>query len=1144
MNAPHPGEPASRGNAGLERRTSAFRPSRGVAFRRRAWTAGAISLLVVATLSVLTARIAADRRTAVITADLEQLAESSSWPHQEYLRPRIAFAREIVALLDADDANARPARRIAAAGLGHFERVVMLAYRGRDSAASWTLQREQTDADVGAIEKRLETAFRANPKRVDALAADLGNWGRTLVLRFPIPHHDGAAVVEAIALDPLYENLFSVRERRQFLLQIYDETGLVWGERAEPRDGDRVVTRTFPVADQRWTLRAWPRAAWLAGERQREWWAVARVGLGSALLVALGMVWLMMRWGRLAHETEVAERGTRLVVDNALDAVVSMDAGGVITGWNAHAESTFGWSRKEAIGRLLAETIVPPQYRTAHADGLVRFLADGTSTIMNRRIEITAWHRAGREFPVELSISAIRVGDAHTFTAFVRDITDRKQTEEDLRRAKESAEASNRAKSEFLATMSHEIRTPMNGVFGMTELALDTADDGERRDFLQRARACAESLMTIINDILDFSKIEAGKLDLEFVDFDLHGVLNGVLDTLAIEAGRKQLELVGVIDHRLPPRLRGDPGRLRQVILNLGSNALKFTEHGEVVIRIDREDVETPAAGADGDDVHPEPADGAREPLPAARGPIRLRCSVRDSGIGIPRDKQQAIFESFTQADSSTTRRYGGTGLGLAISQRLVALMSGEIGVDSEPGCGSTFWFTARFDAAEPARALELATSVRGLRVLVVDDNATNRMFLLKTLQAWRCRPALASGGIEACDLLKNGALNGEPFDVVLLDMQMPDLDGVGTARRIRAEPSTQAVPIIALTSISRNAVERHRELHFAAALPKPIKQAELLATITQLADGGGAADMLSDAVPVRRILVVDDNEANRIVAQTVLRRAGYDVHLAIDGKSAIAAFQRLAPDMVLMDVQMPEMDGVAATEAIRAGEDPARRIPILALTAAMSAEDRERCLGAGMNGYVIKPMRREQLLQAVTAALAGREESSAEAVARNARIEPPSHAADNGIDAATIAEISATFLDDAIERCRALHDAVASNEATVVQQIGHYIKGGAAQLEIQGVRDLAAAVEALGRSGKSRGGGAAGHRARERDRDRAARGRGPGGRRQRVTAADGGGASAGREPPLGWRRAGAVTGARRPPGGARAGSPTSPAID
>jgi two-component system, sensor histidine kinase and response regulator len=1017
------------------------------AFRRRAWLTGVVALLAFATVTLVMATLISGRHLGVVRAELEHLALTSSWPHQVYLQPRIAIGQQIVDLVVARNLDAAAVKRIAATSVERFSNVAMLAYRSRGT--SWRVMRPGAAIDVTAVERTLDEAYRANPRGLAIRATDLGVSGRAVVLRFPVPGRPDEAVYEAINLDPLYaNNVFMPHLGERFAFQIYDETGLVWGREGEPPAEAIVVTHTFPVGDQRWTIRAWPHPEWLSAVRSTEWWSMVRLGVPAAFLVSMLLVWFMLRSGRLSHEALMVERSTRLIVDNALDAVVSMDARGLITGWNAQAERTFGWTRKEAIGRPLAETIVPPQFREMHRRGVERFITDGVGNVVNRRIEISALHRDGHEFPVELSICSVRLGDEHRFTAFVRDITDRTHAEEELRNAKEAAEASNRAKGEFLATMSHEIRTPMNGVFGMTELALDTTDDAERRDFLQRARACAESLMTIINDILDFSKIEAGKLDLEFVDFDVQSVLNGVLDTLAIEAGRKRLELIGCIEEGVPSRLRGDPGRLRQVILNLGSNALKFTDHGEVVIRI-------------------EP-DGA---APAGED-VALRCIVRDSGIGIPKDKQRAIFESFTQADSSTTRRYGGTGLGLAISQRLVTMMGGAIGVDSEPGRGSTFWFTARFEPAEAVRPLELS-ALRGIRVLVVDDNATNRMFLLRTLQTWGCRPAVASGGMEACDLLGHAARTGEPIDLVLLDMQMPDLDGLATARRIRQDPSTRNVTIIALTSISRSAMEHNADIAFAAALPKPIKQSELLNAVTT-ALGTPGADAPSTETERARILVVDDNEANRIVAETVLRRAGYEVHLATNGAEAIEAVRGIGPDLVLMDVQMPDVDGPTATVTIRNAEHPTRTVPILALTAAMSAEDRERCLQAGMNGYVLKPLRRDQLLDAVSASLAGRPLREAERLAGPA-VAPPSPSSNGSARSAdatddlepdVLASITASFLDDSIARCAALKDALSTGESSTVQQIGHYIKGGAAQLEIAGVRDLAAALEALGRNG------------------------------------------------------------------------------
>ena len=1003
----------------------------GSVFRWRAWSVGFVALAALLTVRVVMCQLAADRREQVIGEDLGRVIEGTFHPHRDYLEPRLGLARQLSVLLAAPDASPQSVRAVAAAGVKQLPEVPFLVYRPQHGAG-WQVGLSDVPPEVEAIEGRLDASARANPRDVPALAADLATWGRTLLVRLAVGDGD-ATVIEAIRLDPLYDHLFLPQLRESYVLQIFDETGLVWGEAGEPPSAAKVVTRRFPVASQHWIIRAWPRPEWLAEQRRAEWWAIASFGLPTAPLVAAVLVWLLLWWGRLTQKIVLAENRMRLTVDRALDAVITMTADGRISAWNAQAEATFGWTRDEAIGRLVEETIVPPAQRAAHARGLAHYLATGEGAVVNRRVEVMAWHRDGREFPVELSISSVTLHGGYLFTAFVRDITDRKQVEEELRTAKENAEAANRAKSEFLATMSHEIRTPMNGIFGMTELALDTTDDVERRDFLVRARACAESLMTIINDVLDFSKIEAGKLDLECIEFDVRGVLDGVLDTLAIESGRKQLELVGFVDEALPPRLQGDPGRLRQVIMNLAGNALKFTEHGEIVIRLGAAAASTPARAV-------------------------LRCTVQDTGIGIPREKQAAIFESFTQADSSTTRRYGGTGLGLAISQRLIAMMGGAIGVESEPGHGSTFWFEVALEPGGPVTVVE-KRDLAGLRVLVIDDNATNRMVLLKLLQSWGCRAALASGGAEGCDLLVHAAHGGEPFDLVLLDMHMPDLDGISTVHRMRAEPTTRDVPIIALTSVSRSGA-RHEGLDLAALIPKPIKHAQLAEAIVKagIRPSSGGEGMPKERRRAARILVVDDNEANRIVAEKVLHRAGYEVQLATNGREAIAAFREQMPDLVLMDVQMPEMDGIAATAAIRAGEDPARRRPIFALTAAMSAEDRVRCSEAQMDGYIVKPLRREDLLETVGRALAA---TSFDAPAA------PTEPEEELLDADLMAEIAGRFLDEAVTRCEALREALSGGDAKAVEHIGHYLKGGAAQLSIFAVRDLAAAVEMLGRTGQ-----------------------------------------------------------------------------
>ncbi len=1009
-------------------------------FRRRAIAIGIIVTAVLLIVRVVMCQLAADHREQAIYQDLERVAAEMEHPHRDYLEPRIGLAQQAVTLLATSNlAPAAIVRAVAAAGVHELPDVPLIMFRAR--RGGWRVGEDDPVAGLDVVLRRLDESSHDDAKSAHAIAADLGRWGRTLVVRLPVAEQGpDAAIFAAIRLAPLYHHLLPPELRTSYVVHVSDAGDLVWGDAGEPPDGGYVVTRSFPVAWQRWTIRAWPRPEYLRAQRIAEWWAIARIGLPTAPLLAAVFVGLLLWWGRLTEKVVLAEQRMRLTLDKALDAVVMMDADGRITGWNVQAEATFGWGAGEVLGRVLADVIVPPSQREAHIRGLARFLATGEGRVVNTRVEMAAWHRDGHEFPIELSISAVPFHSSYVFTAFIREITERKHAEEELRSAKETAEAGNRAKSEFLATMSHEIRTPMNGIFGMTELALDTDDDAERRDFLVRARACAESLMTIINDVLDFSKIEAGKLDFECIEFDVRAVVDGVLDTLAIEGNRKHLELVGSVDEALPARLRGDPGRLRQIFMNLAGNALKFTDHGEIVIRLEQ----SPQRPSD------DPADER----------VVLRCTVQDTGIGIPAEKQATIFESFTQADSSTTRRYGGTGLGLAISQRLVAMMGGAIGVDSEPGRGSTFWFTVTLERGGAVSDVESRRALADLRVLVVDDNATNRMVLLKLLQSWGCRAALASGGVEACDLLTHAARGGEPFDLVLLDMHMPDLDGVATARRIRMEPTTRDVPIVALTSVSRGG-GKHEHLGLNAVIPKPIKHGPLAEAMVTAMAAREPAGMPGGVQRPGCILIVDDNEANRIVAQTVLRRGGYEVHLATNGREAIAAFRSIAPDLVLMDVQMPEMDGLAATAAIRAGEDPTQRRPILALTAATSPEDRVRCREAQMDGYIVKPLRREDLLETVARALTA-------APRREVAARPAVPATDEMlIEHDVMLEIAGRFLDEAVIRCDALRAALASGEAKAVEHIGHYLKGGAAQLAMTGLRDLAAAIETLGRRGQ-----------------------------------------------------------------------------
>ncbi|MBI3209675.1 MAG: response regulator [Candidatus Solibacter usitatus] len=634
-----------------------------------------------------------------------------------------------------------------------------------------------------------------------------------------------------------------------------------------------------------------------------------------------------------------------------------IDTNGIVQRVNKAECLLFGFRAEEMVGRHCSEFVAVEEREASRRAVHEKLLGLRPLAFFQR--EYTRSDGAKLHIQIQEEYLRNEAGSVAGIRTAMLDMTERRRAEAELEAALESAREATRMKSRFLANMSHEIRTPMNGVLGMLQLLLLTGLGREQRDYADAARNSAEALLTIINDILDFSKIEAGKLELECIPFDLTVEVEDVASLLALRAHAKGLELICRIDPGVPRLLRGDPGRLRQILTNLVGNAIKFSETGEIDILVTLEH---------------QSGDGAI-----------VRFTVRDTGVGIAPEASGRLFRSFEQADNSTTRKYGGTGLGLAICKQLVEMMGGEIGVKSQPGAGSSFWFTAAF-RERPADAMQVPVhTLPDARVLVVDDNATNRTIVRQLLQSWGCRPEEASGGSQAIQAMLRAVEEEDPYTLAIVDYHMPEMDGASVGQCVQSIPSLRSTSLICLTSgLDTNDSERLRAYGYASHLHKPVRQSHLYDTVVEVLangpKGSGAPEpaaaetreerveqsaelaSLARAVNPGKILLAEDNEINRKFAVNILERAGVRVDAVSNGRLAAEALAEIPYDLVLMDVHMPVMDGFEATQFIRESQVGRARTPIIAMTANAMAGDKERCLAAGMDDYMSKPVQIREL--------------------------------------------------------------------------------------------------------------------------------------------------------------------------------------
>ncbi len=741
------------------------------------------------------------------------------------------------------------------------------------------------------------------------------------------------------------------------------------------------------------------------------------------------------------------------LIDDIPNPIFYKNVNGLYLGCNKAFEEYRGIKKEELIGKTLMELNYTEEEVSLHfASDMELINNHGQKTY---RSSFADQNGINREILIKKGTFTDSDGVVAGIVGIVMDITEQKQAEEVMKKAMEDSEAANKAKSDFLANMSHEIRTPMNAVIGMTNLLLDTELTQGQRELLEITKTSADALLKIINDILDFSKIEAGKMDFEKIDFDLCITIEDTIDTLAVKASEKELELMCLINPDVPSLLRGDPGRLRQILLNIISNSIKFTEKGEITVVVDL---------AYENEVSVAP-----------------RFSITDTGPGIPEDKLEKLFKSFSQIDSSRTRKYGGTGLGLAISKNLVEIMGGNIGVKSEEGKGSTFWFTIVFEKQPGILPDTHAKPVdtKNQRILVVDDNKTNLYIMGKMLDSWGFQHDKAHGAKEALDRLYDGIEQNNPFSIAILDMHMPEMDGEMLGTIIKNDKNLVNTMLIMLSSFGkRGDVNRMKEIGFSAFLTKPTKGSQLYDCLLSVIHEGSVEpdkrrivtrfSIAEDRKRKLHILVAEDNKPNQKLLFMILAKMGYEVDIVNNGREAVESLQHHKYDIVFMDVHMPEMDGFEATRIIREKEkDSHGHIPIIAITADAMSEDKEQCIKAGMDDYISKPVFQEKIIESIKKVVFNKEECAAKIyISDKSVFDMDALMKRLDIDEKLVGEIMDVYLNDTPIQLSRLKEFFEKEDILSIQRCAHSIKGASANFCVGTINKTAQDIEVAAKQG------------------------------------------------------------------------------